>query len=225
VITARREALLAGVAEQIRANGSQALAIAGDALDEAQADQIVREGAARFGGIDLALLNVGSGPPLNTAKACPEEIKHNMRVNYDSMINFFCPLVRQMKTQAGGGVIAHTNSLAGFWGVPMQGQYSAAKAACRIFLDTARYELKPYQIRVQTLCPGFVVTEKNKEDGLPKPFSISEEAAAEHILNALRREAPEYLFPTSLKIVTRLQGVLPGFIIEKALSRILPEEY
>jgi short-subunit dehydrogenase len=170
-------------------------------------------------------LNVGSGPPLNTAKAAPEEIKQNMRVNYDSMINFFCPLVQQMKTQVGGGVIAHANSLAGFFGVPMQGQYSAAKAACRIFLDTARFELRPYDIRVLTICPGFVVTEKNKSDGLPKPFAISEEAAAQHILKALDQEIKEYMFPTSLKIGILLQRILPQWATEKILAKIIPEEY
>lgn len=225
IITARREALLNRVAQQITENGSEVLALPGDALDEAHAENLVQEAVARFGRIDIALLNVGSGPPLNTAKAAPEEIKQNMRVNYDSMINFFCPLVRQMKTQESGGVIAHTNSLAGFFGVPMQGQYSAAKAACRIFLDTARFELRPDNIRVLTICPGFVVTEKNKSDGLPKPFAISEEAAAQHMLKALDREIQEYLFPTSLKIGILLQRILPQWATDKILAKIIPEEY
>lgn len=225
VITARREALLSQVAQQITTNGSDVLALPGDALDEVHAENLVQAAVTRFGRIDIALLNIGSGPPLNTAKACADEIKQNMRINYDSMINFFCPLVRQMKAQEGGGVIAHTNSLAGFFGVPMQGQYSAAKAACRIFLDTARFELRPYNIRVLTICPGFVVTEKNKSDGLPKPFAISEEAAAQHMLKALDREIKEYMFPTSLKIGIHLQRILPQWATDKILTKIIPEEY
>ena len=174
VITARREELLEDVAKEVRANGSDALAISGDALNEEQAEKIVHETVSQFGRIDAALLNVGAGPPLNTAKAYPGEIKQNMRVNYDSMINFFSPVVRQMKKPDMGGIIANTNSLAGFLGLPMQGQYSAAKAACRIFLDTARIELKPYNIKVLTICPGFVNTDKNKRDGIPKPFSVNQ---------------------------------------------------
>ena len=141
VITARRKELLSEVAETIQKNGSEALAISGDALDEQQAASIVQQAAQRFGRIDIALLNIGAGPSLNIATAFPNDIKQNMRVNYDTMIDFFCPLVQQMKTQDSGGIIANTNSLAGFLGLPMQGQYSAAKAACRIFLDTARIEL------------------------------------------------------------------------------------
>jgi short-subunit dehydrogenase len=225
VITARREELLEDVAKEIRANGSDALAISGDALNEEKAEKSVYETVSQFGHIDAALLNVGAGPPLNTAKAYPGEIKQNMRVNYDSMINFFSPVVRQMKKQDMGGIIANTNSLAGFLGLPMQGQYSAAKAACRIFLDTARIELKPYNIKVLTICPGFVNTDKNKRDGIPKPFSMSEEQAAQHILKALELEIQEYLFPISLKIGIMLERLLPRFIVNKVLSRVIPSEY
>jgi short-subunit dehydrogenase len=225
VITARREELLEAVAENIRVNGSEALAIPGDALNERGAAEAVQKTAARFGRIDAALLNVGSGPPLNTSKALPGEIKENMRVNYDSMINFFVPLVQQMKKQDQGGIIAHTNSLAGFLGLPMQGQYSAAKAACRIFLDTARIELEPYHINVLTLCPGFVNTDKNREDGIPKPFSMSEAQAAKHILKALELETREYLFPFSLKIGILLYRWLPRWVANKVLLKWTPPEY
>jgi short-subunit dehydrogenase len=225
VITARRENLLEEVAESIRANGSDALVISGDALSEEHAENVIQETVATFGCIDVALLNVGAGPPLNTATASPVEIKQNMKVNYDSMINFFSPVVHQMKKQRMGGIIAHTNSLAGFLGLPMQGQYSAAKAACRIFLDTARIELQPYNISVLTICPGFVNTVKNKEDGIPKPFSMNEEQAAWHIVKALKLEIQEYLFPTSLKIGILLARILPQFIVNKILLKIIPSEY
>jgi short-subunit dehydrogenase len=225
VITARRQKLLTEVADKIEKNGSDVLTIPGDALDEESASRIINQAVTRFGRIDIALLNIGAGPPLNTANASPGEIKQNMRVNYDTMINFFSPLVQQMKTQPEGGVIANTNSLAGFLGLPMQGQYSAAKAACRILLDTARIELKKFKIRILTICPGFVITEKNKRDGIPKPFSMTEEIAAEHILKALRLEIKEYLFPVSLKIGILMNRYLPRFITERILDRFLPSDY
>jgi len=221
IITARREGLLSAVAETIRKNGSEALAIAGDALDEKNAEHIVKEAAARFGRIDIALLNIGAGPSLSIAGACPDDIKQNMRTNYDTMINFFCPLVGQMKTQAAGGIIANTNSLAGFLGLPKQGQYSAAKSACRIFLDTARIELKPFNIRVLTLCPGFIVTERNKQKGIPPSLTMSMDDAARHILKALRKETKEYLFPERLKAGITLYRLLPQFASSMILSRFL----
>ena len=221
VITARRKELLSEVAETIQKNGSEALAISGDALDEQQAASIVQQAAQRFGRIDIALLNIGAGPSLNIATAFPNDIKQNMRVNYDTMIDFFCPLVQQMKTQDSGGIIANTNSLAGFLGLPTQGQYSAAKAACRIFLDTARIELKQFNIRVLTICPGFVVTERNKQGGIPGSLTMSLDEAARHILKALKSESKEYLFPTRLKMAIMLPRFLPRFLTERILSRFL----
>lgn len=218
-ITARRQQELVAVAEIIRQNGSEALVLPGDALDEESAFQVVKETVARFGCIDIALLNIGAGPALNTANVSPADVKQNMRVNYDSMVNFFVPLVQQMKIQPEGGIIAHTNSLAGFLGMPMQGPYSAAKAACRIFLDTARIELREFKIRVLTICPGFVITERNKHRGIPKLFTMSETIAAQQILKALRLEIREYLFPTSLKFGILAYGFLPRFISERMLNR------
>ncbi len=219
VIFARRKELLAEVAETIRKNGSEALAITGDALDEKQAAGAVHEAVQRFGHIDIALLNIGIGPSLDIATAAPDDIKQNMRMNYDTMIDFFCPIVRQMKTQDTGGVIANTNSLAGFVGLPTQGQYSASKAACRMFLDTARIELKQYNIRILTICPGFVVTERNKHQGIPRSLTMTTDEAAKHILNALRSERKEYLFPNHLKTAVMLPRFLPRSATERVLSR------
>jgi short-subunit dehydrogenase len=220
-IVARRKELLSDAAETIQKNGSEALAIVGDALDEKQAARMVQQAVLRFGRIDVALLNIGAGPSLSIANASPDDIKQNMRVNYDTMINFFCPIVQQMKTQDGGGIIANTNSLAGFLGLPKQGQYSAAKAACRIFLDTARIELKQFNIRVLTICPGFVVTERNKQPGIPGSLTMTMDEAAAHVLKALRSESKEYLFPTRLKMAVMLPRFLPRFATERILSRFL----
>ncbi len=221
VITARRNELLLNLAETIEKNGSEALAVAGDALDDVQPAAAVKQAVKRFGRIDIALLNIGAGPSLSIATASPDDIKQNMRVNYDTMINFFCPLVQQMKTQDSGGIIANTNSLAGFLGLPTQGQYSAAKAACRIFLDTARIELKQFNIRVLTICPGFVITERNKQEGIPGSLTMSMDEAAGHILKALKSESKEYLFPARLKMAIMMPRFLPRFATEKILSRFL----
>ncbi|MHB8084824.1 MAG: SDR family NAD(P)-dependent oxidoreductase [Dehalococcoidia bacterium] len=220
IIVARRKELLSDVAASIEKNGSEALAVAGDAQDEEQAASAVQKAVERFGRIDIALLNIGAGPSLDIANAIPADIKQNMRINYDSMINFFCPLVRQMRTQPDGGIIANTNSLAGFQGLPTQGQYSAAKAACRIFLDTARIELKSYNIRVLTLCPGFVVTERNKQHGIPKSLTMTMEQAAGYILKGLKNETKEYMFPPLMRNLVIAGRSLPQSVREKILAKM-----
>jgi len=94
------------------------------------------------------------------------------------------------------------NSQATWFGIPMQGDYTAAKAAARIFMDTARMELKHFGIKhiaLQTIHPGFVDTEAVRDDGIPAPNEISEEEAAQYVLAGLKKEMRENIFPPGTK--------------------------
>lgn len=224
VITARRKEELDKLAQIIESNGSHCLAMAIDALDESGAEGVVAEAVKQFGGIDVALFNIGDGPSFNMATTSAADIKSNMQINYDSMVNYLVPVIQQMKMQQVG-IIAHTNSLAGFLGLPMQGPYSAAKAAGRILLDSCRIELAAYNISVVTLYPGFVATERVAEDGIPAPFEISETVAAKHMIKGIEKEKPDYLFPRSLKTLITLARVLPKSMVGGLLKRTIPESY
>ncbi len=224
IITARRQGMLDDVATSVKNKGGSCLAIATDALDEKGAELVVKAAVERFGDIDVALFNIGDGPSFNMATTTAEDVKRNMQVNYDSMVNYLVPVIQQMKQQQHG-IIAHTNSLAGFLGLPMQGPYSAAKAAGRILLDSCRIELDVFNIKVVSLYPGFVATERVADDGIPAPFEISEEKAAQHMIKGIASEKSDYLFPQSLKMLIRLARVLPKSLLGGILKRTIPESY
>ena len=125
-------------------------------------------------------------------------------------------------------MIAHMNSLATYFGIPMQGDYTAAKGAARLFLDTARMELYHFgydRIRIQTIHPGFVDTERIRNDGIPKPNQISEEKAAEYVLKGLKSEVRENLFPPGTKWATLLGRVIPYSVLTRILLSTAPEKY
>jgi NAD(P)-dependent dehydrogenase (short-subunit alcohol dehydrogenase family) len=221
IVTARRKELLDSLAKKNSDAGGQCLAIAADALDEKDAAAVVGEAIEKFGTIDAALLNIGDGPPLNMATEAAVTVTDNMRLNYDTLVHFLTPLIAQMKTQQDG-LIAHTNSLAGFLGLPQQGPYSAAKSACRILMDTCRIELADYNIRFVSVHPGFIATQRVASDGIPAPLEISEQAAAKHIIYAMEKEKRDYLFPSSMRWLIRLARILPkpvvGFITAKMMD-------
>jgi NADP-dependent 3-hydroxy acid dehydrogenase YdfG len=165
VITARRQQLLREVAREINNAGSECVDFVGDATDRAHCEFVVQEIIKRYGRIDIAILNVGMGPPSNTLTASCEAILYCMRSNYDSMVNFFVPVMVQMKKQDTRCMISHIDSLASYFGIPMQGDYTAAKGAARIFIETARMELHHFgikHIKLQTIHPGFVATDTVK---------------------------------------------------------------
>jgi len=228
IITARRENLLKEVAEKVEAAGSECIYFSGDATDEKHGEEVVNEIVKRYGSIDIAILNVGIGPPSNTLTATAEKIKFCLETNYYSFINFYCPLMRQMKQQNTTSMIAHMNSQATWFGIPMQGDYTAAKAAARIFIDTARMELKHFgfkHIKLQTIHPGFVDTEAVRDDGIPAPNEISEDEAANYVLKGLKKEMRENVFPPATKWAAKLGKVVPHGLLTKILLSQSPAEY
>ena len=220
IITARRKPLLDTLAAEIESKGAACLSIAADALDADAAKNVVKASIEKFGRIDIALLNAGGAPALDMRQMDAAAVNKYMRINYDVIVNYLFPVLEQMKIQKSG-LVAHTNSLASFIGVPLQGPYSAAKAAGRLLLDTCRIEFAEYNIKFTSLYPGFVGTEVTKNDGMPAPFEISEEKAADHIIYALRNEKLDYLFPFVMRWQIRLAQMLP----KKILFYVLRSEY
>lgn len=224
IISARRLAELDSLRAEIINNGSQALVVVCDALSAEQAKNCVQTSVAEFNTIDIALLNIGAGPAFNMSKATVAEIHHNTQLNYSTQVNFLVPLIAQMKLQ-GFGLIAHTNSLAGFFGLPMQGPYSAAKAAGQILMDACRIELQPFGLKFVSVYPGFVATDRVQGDGIPAPFAITETAAAKNIIYAIEKEKNDYTFPFVTASLVRLARILPKALTTKILLKLIPKDY
>lgn len=228
ILTARRKPLLEAACAEIQANGSEAISFTGDATDEAHAQEVVREAVKRYGKIDIALLNVGIGPPSNAVTASADKIKFCMRTNFESTINFYTHLRDQMKMQSEPCMIAHMNSQATWFAIPMQGDYTASKGAVRLFMDTARMELKHFGIKhitLQTIHPGFVDTDAVRDDGIPAPNEISEEKAAEFVLRGFKKEMRENIFPFGTMMATKLGKVIPHRLLTRVLLSETPKDY
>ena len=229
ILVARRENLLAETAEQIHKNGSECIFFAGDACNKEFAEMAVAETVKKFGKIDIAQLGVGIGPPSNTLTADADKIMKCMDFCYRTFITFWVPLIRQMKKQKGECMISNVNSLASFFGIPMQGDYVAAKGAVRLFIETARMEMQHFNvkhIRLQTIHPGFVDTLACKDDGIPENNLISEEQAAEYIINGYIKNKKENLFPAATALPVRLaRRILPMWLVTKAQLSQCPKDW
>lgn len=226
ILFARRQQELTALAEQLRAQHCEVLTIAGDACNEQDAAQAIATGIAHFGRIDLALLNVGAGPEQRMAETPVADIRQCLTLNYLSLVNFLPPLITAMRHQPADecglrGTIAHTNSLAGLIGLPMQGPYCAAKAAARLLMDSCRVELEPQGLKFISLYPGFVQTERVNQYAMPAPFAISETRGAELMLKGLLSGRDDYRFPGPLSWLIRLAHILPTFIRKPLLRRLL----
>lgn len=218
IVTARRREKLETLAEEIEKRGVQCLALAADGEDPDAAAQVVAHAVETFGRIDLAVLNVGGAPALDMREMKAREVTAYMRSNYDTIVNYLFPVLHQMVAQKGG-LIAHTNSLAGLLGVPLQGPYSAAKGALRLLIDTCRVEFADDGIEFVSIYPGFIATEATAQDGMPAPFELSEEEAAERILRAIRDRRWDYAFPLPTSLLVKLANILPKRLTAAILRR------
>ncbi len=219
ILTARNLDGLKEVKKEIEALGSVCDIHAADAADEKLAAKIVKQSVKSHGRLDVAILNAGGAWPVVLPESTVAELKHIIEWNVHTVLNYFMPAMQQMKTQPEGGIIAQTNSLAGFQGLPFTAAYSGAKAAMRNFFDGARVELKKFNIRLVTLCPGFVSTRAHEKGEAPTPFIITPEKAAKIMVKAIEKEKRTRLFPLILALGTRLGAFMPAFITDFIFSK------
>jgi len=217
VVTARREGLLRELASEIEANGSRCTVVAADAVDPAATATVLAAGIAAYGRIDIAVLNAGGGVPRTMGQASSADVLHTMRINYDTMVNFLCPLIDHMRDV--GGTIGWTGSPAGFFGLPKSGPYSAAKAAGRMLFDTCRIELANAKIRFVALYPGFTETPGLDPKDVPvKALIIQADRAAREMLWALERGRAHWMFPKRIKLLIILARLMPEWLRRRVLA-------
>jgi len=220
-VTARRRDRLEALAVEIAAGGGHCSVHAADAQDGDAAEAVVRACIAEHGRIDLLVLNAGGAPAIDMRCMQAAEVLAYMRSNYDVAVNYLFPVLKQMRQQRDG-VVAVTNSLAGFLGVPMQGPYSAAKGALRLLIDTCRIEFGPFGIRFVSVYPGFIATAATADDGMPAPLAMSEDRAVDHVLGAIRRERLDFAFPWPMAALVKLSQWLPKRLVVRILRRDVP---
>lgn len=217
VVTARRAALLKSLAAEVEALGGRCLPVAADATNTAEAAAVLEAAYARFGRIDIAVLNAGGGRATSMAETSADEVLASMRMNYDTLVNFLCPLIQHMKTE--GGTLAYTSSPAGVFGLPKAGPYGASKSAGSHLFDACRVELLHTPIRLVALYPGFTYTEGLDADEVPvKSLIISKERAVREMLWAIERGRSRHMFPKRIRWLMALGEMLPEPLRRRVLA-------
>ncbi len=217
VVTARREPLLLELAREIEANGGRCLPIAADATDGAACQGVIDAAIAAFGPIDLAVLNAGGTPAQRMGATSVEAVLGTMRTNYDTLVNYLCPMIDHMRER--GGTIAYTCSPAGAFGLPKSGPYSAAKSAGRVLFDTCRIELADTPIRFVATYPGFTYTEGLADAEVPiKALIIQKDRAVREMLRAIERGWAHHMFPRRIRWPVMLARLLPEPVRRRVLQ-------
>jgi NAD(P)-dependent dehydrogenase (short-subunit alcohol dehydrogenase family) len=187
VAAGRRQPELDALVAEIRANGGEAEAVAGDVRDEDHAVELVERAVARFGRLDIALNNaggmIGTGPSTAVSRAAWTEALDT------NLTGAFLGAKHQIPhmIEAGGGSVIFTSSYVGVaFGFPQAAAYAASKAALTGLAQTLASEFGPSNVRVNALVPGSVDTPAYREK-----VASPEQKAFLKGLTALKRVATE----------------------------------
>lgn len=178
----------------------------------------VAAAAAQCQDVDLLINNAG----VNHCKSLLdldglESARQEIKVNYLgtlSMCRAFAPALA-----ARGGALANICSILGLVNLPVNGTYSASKAAGHSLLQGVRAELASRGVKVYGIYPGPVDTRMTSGQEMPK---ATPDNVAKTILDGIEKDE-EYIFPDPMS-----QEVHSGLLqapeeVERQFRAMVPE--
>lgn len=129
-----------------------------DVTKESDVDNVINTIIAEQGKIDVLWNNAGFGLYGSIEDVALDEARKQMEVNVFGMAAMAQKVVPYMRKQKSGTII-NTSSMGGKMYFPMGAWYHASKHAVEGLSDCLRLELKPFNIKVVILEPGFIATE------------------------------------------------------------------
>lgn len=113
----------------------------------------VQEVLKREGRIDVLINNAGIGIAGSLEDTSIEEMKTQFDTNFFGAVRV-CQAVLPSMRRAGCGLIVNISSMAGLFGIPFQGAYTASKFALEGFSESLRMEVRSFGLRVVLVAPG-----------------------------------------------------------------------
>lgn len=217
-LAARRGEVLREVAGKVEAAGGSALAVAVDVCDAGEVREAVSKVIERFGRVDVLIANAGKGEVTRAREFDIETVAQVLSVNVLGAMNSVAAVLPGM-LERGGGQIVGISSLAAYRGFPGSGAYCASKAALSTFFESLRVELRPGNIYVTTIHPGFIDTPMTRGRNRKMPFLLDAERAAQLMLRAIEARRRTYAFPWQLATIARVGRWLPAALYDRMLAR------
>jgi NAD(P)-dependent dehydrogenase (short-subunit alcohol dehydrogenase family) len=218
-ISGRRADKLAEVA----ASSTNILPFALDVTDAEAIGATVDAVAAAFGRIDMTIFGAAAWQPMDVGDYDFTKFQTIVDTNLMGVVRVANALIPQLEKQ-GGGQLAVIASVAGYFGLPRSGAYSATKAALINLLETMRTELAPRRIVVRMVAPGFVKSELTEKNDFPMPFLMETDDAAQRIVEGLTgSDRFEIAFPRRMVWLMKTIRFLPYPVFFWLTAKMLPK--
>ncbi|WP_241242244.1 SDR family NAD(P)-dependent oxidoreductase [Thalassotalea sp. G2M2-11] len=201
----RNKEQLAQLAEQY----AHCQTLAFDVTDEVA----LADAAEQVSDIDILILNAGDCRYLDDAKYFDSQLfKQVVTVNLlslSTLLEYFLPKVNRQ------GQLVFISSSATLLPFPRAEAYGSSKAGVDYLANTLRLSLKPHDISVTLVHPGFVKTPLTDKNDFNMPFMISSDHAAQRIAKGVALKKPYLHFPKRLTLLLKIIALLPQPLWQK----------
>jgi 3-oxoacyl-[acyl-carrier protein] reductase len=168
--------------------GDRVLAVQGDVAQEADAERLLTETVAKFGGLDILINNAGIGRFSNIADMSTEAWRSIFDTNLTGVFFTTRAAIPHLKRR-GGGWIINVSSLAGSNPFAGAAAYCASKAGLNAFTEALMAEVRYDNIRVSTVAPGSVQTGFGGHEQAGTDWKLQADDVAEVITDLLAHPA------------------------------------
>ena len=189
IVTGRRAEACNAVVGELEAAGHEALAVAADVGDPADAGRVLAAAVERFGGVDVLVSNAGIGDAAPVLEETPEGWDRVMRTNLTGaflMARAALPALIERR-----GSVVTISSVNGVLAGPGWAAYCTSKAGLIMLTRTLANDYGPQGVRANCVCPGWVRTPMadSDMDEVARMHGVDRETAYRltHADNPLRR--------------------------------------
>ena len=181
-ICGRRLVPLEQTVQDINLLGGEAVAIKADVAQETDVRQVVDRTREQFGGVNILINNAGVSGGDFIHQHDIENSDQIMAINLRGPSLFSRYVLPLMRAQRSGHII-NISSEAGLEYYQGNGAYGVAKHALNALGEFIQRENQDHHIRVDTVCPGMVITELTQDSpGLNHDKCLQGEDIADLVL-------------------------------------------
>lgn len=163
VVAARRRDPLLALEEQIKSEGGECVAVTMDVGDKASIVAAYDEAEKAFGTVDVVVNNAGIGLSAPFLKISEEDWDKVLNTNLKGAFLVGQEGARRMAEAGKPGAIVNVASVLGLRVTSRLAHYSASKGGLIHMTKAMALELADYNIRVNALAPGYILTDINRD--------------------------------------------------------------
>ncbi|QKS02116.1 SDR family oxidoreductase [Sphingomonas sp. CL5.1] len=203
IIASRKIDNCEAAAEEVRAMGRRALAVAAHVGKWDEIDRLIDTVYAAFGRVDILVNNAGMGPRMPSHDVPEQLFDSVLNLNFKGPFRLASQIAKRMRDGEGGAII-NVSSTGGAMPMPEIIPYGSAKAALNAMTLSFAHEYGP-KVRVNTLSAGPFLTDIAR--------SWSEEARQKS-RNALGRPGqPEEVVTSALFLASPASSYVTGTLL------------